>query len=155
MTKHSSDLSSSSTQLIRKAAIPTLIAGVVAIVVGGFVKGSPGAFGAGIGSAIVLMFFTIGQVLLNNVIKKNPTMATSVALLMYLVKVAVLFALMLAFKQTTAFNTKVFASSILLCTLVWTGAEMWAFATGKVLYVEPGSGPDIVPPVPEKNGPLI
>jgi beta-lactamase superfamily II metal-dependent hydrolase len=69
---------------------------------------------------------------LGNVIKSNPSMAMSVAMLMYLVKVAVLFALMLAFKHTTAFNTKVFASTILLCTLVWTAAEMWAFSTGKV-----------------------
>lgn len=151
MTKHSSDLSSSSLQLIRKAAIPTVVAAILAVVVGGMAKGSAGAIGALIGGAIVVVFFTIGQVVLNNVIKNNPSMAMSVAMLMYLVKVAVLFGLMLAFKHTTAFDTKVFASTILLCTLVWTAAEMWAFSTGKVLYVEPGSGPEIVPPVTEKD----
>jgi len=151
MTKHSSDLSSSSLQLIRKAAIPTVVAAILAVVLGGIVKGSAGAIGALIGGAIVVVFFTIGQVVLNNVIKSNPSMAMSVAMLMYLVKVAVLFALMLAFKHTTAFNTKVFASTILLCTLVWTAAEMWAFSTGKVLYVDPGSSPEIVPPVTEKD----
>ncbi|NBX70684.1 MAG: hypothetical protein EBQ98_02080, partial [Actinobacteria bacterium] len=56
-----------------------------------------------------------------------------------------------AFKHTSAFDTKVFASTILLCTLVWTAAEMWAFSTGKVLYVEPGTGPEIVPTVTEKD----
>jgi ATP synthase protein I len=151
MTKHSSDLSSSSLQLIRKAAIPTVVAAILTVALGGIVKGSAGAIGALIGGAIVVVFFTIGQVVLGNVIKSNPSMAMSVAMLMYLVKVAVLFALMLAFKHTTAFNTKVFASTILLCTLVWTAAEMWAFSTGKVLYVEPGSGPEIVPPVTEKD----
>ena len=151
MTKHSSDLSSSSLSLIRKAAVPTIVAAILAVVVGGLVKGSAGAIGALIGGAIVVVFFTIGQVVLNNVIKSNPSMAMSVAMLMYLVKVAVLFGLMLAFKHTTAFNTKVFASTILLCTLVWTAAEMWAFSTGKVLYVEPGSGPEIVPPVTEND----
>ncbi|MEI7442828.1 MAG: hypothetical protein WCK30_04665 [Actinomycetes bacterium] len=151
MTKHSSDLSSSSLQLIRKAAIPTVVAAILAVVLGGIVKGSAGAIGALIGGAIVVVFFTIGQVVLNNVIKSNPSMAMSVAMLMYLVKVAVLFALMLAFKHTTAFNTKVFASTILLCTLVWTAAEMWAFSTGKVLYVDPGSSPEIVPPVTEND----
>ncbi len=151
MTKHSSDLSSSSLQLIRKAAIPTVVAAILAVVVGGIAKGSAGAIGALIGGAIVVVFFTIGQVVLNNVIKNNPSMAMSVAMLMYLVKVAVLFGLMLAFKHTTVFDTKVFASTILLCTLVWTAAEMWAFSTGKVLYVEPGSGPEIVPPVTEKD----
>jgi ATP synthase protein I len=151
MTKHSSDLSSSSLQLIRKAAIPTIIAAILAVAVGGAVRGSAGAIGALIGGLIVVIFFTIGQVVLNSVIKNNPSMAMSVAMLMYLVKVAVLFALMLAFKHTSAFDTKVFASTILLCTLVWTAAEMWAFSTGKVLYVEPGSGPEIVPTVTEKD----
>lgn len=151
MTKHSSDLSSSSLQLIRKAAIPTIIAAILAVAVGGAVRGSAGAIGALIGGLIVVIFFTIGQVVLNSVIKNNPSMAMSVAMLMYLGKVAVLFALMLAFKHTSAFDTKVFASTILLCTLVWTAAEMWAFSTGKVLYVEPGTGPEIVPTVTEKD----
>lgn len=151
MTKHSSDLSSSSLQLIRKAAIPTIIAAILAVAVGGAVRGSAGAIGALIGGLIVVIFFTIGQVVLNSVIKNNPSMAMSVAMLMYLVKVAVLFGLMLAFKHTSAFDTKVFASTILLCTLVWTAAEMWAFSTGKVLYVEPGTGPEIVPTVTEKD----
>lgn len=150
MAKTSSDLTSSSLQLIRKAAIPTAVAGAGAIILSAVIKGAAGAVGATIGAFIVLIFFTIGQVVLNNVIRKNPSMAMSVAMLLYLVKVAVLFVLMLAFKHTTAFDTKVFASTILLCTLVWTGAEMWAFGTGKVLYVEPGSGPEILPPPPER-----
>lgn len=151
MTKHSSDLNSSSLQLIRKAAIPTILSAIFAVLVGGLTKGTSGAVGAAIGGAIVVIFFTIGQVVLNKVIKTNPSMAMSVAMLLYLVKVAVLFGLMLAFKHTTSFDTKVFASTILLCTLVWTGAEMWAFSTGKVLYVEPGSSPEIVPPVTEND----
>ena len=151
MAKQSSDLNSSSLNLIRKAAIPTAVAGVITTGISFALRGSSGAIGALIGSAIVLIFFTVGQVVLNQVIRKNPSMAMSVAMLLYLIKVAVLFGLLLAFKNTTAFDTKVFASSILVCTLVWTGAEMWAFSTGKVLYVEPGSGPDIVPPKPESH----
>ncbi|NBV89827.1 MAG: hypothetical protein EBR84_00230 [Actinobacteria bacterium] len=151
MAKQSSDLNSSSLNLIRKAAIPTGVAGVITFGIALALRGSSGAIGALIGSAIVLIFFTVDQVVLNQVIRKNPSMAMSVAMLLYLIKVAVLFGLLLAFKNTTAFDTKVFASSILVCTLVWTGAEMWAFSTGKVLYVEPGSGPDIVPPKPESH----
>ncbi|NBU32279.1 MAG: hypothetical protein EBS36_03805 [Actinobacteria bacterium] len=149
MTKQSSDLNSSSLNLIRKAAIPTAIAGLIITGISFALRGSNGLVGALVGSAIVLTFFTVGQVVLNQVIGKNPSMAMSVAMLLYLVKVAVLFGLLLAFKNTTAFDTKVFALSILVCTLVWTGAEMWAFSTGKVLYVEPGSKPEIVPPKPD------
>ena len=108
-------------------------------------KGTPGLIGAAFGAAIVVIFFTIGQVILNRVLQSNPTMAMTVAMTMYLVKIAVLFGLLLIFKNTTAFDTKVFALSVLVCTLVWTAAEVWAFGNEKVLYVEPGSGPTYTP----------
>lgn len=127
--------------LIRKAFIPTFIVGVIASIAGQVVKATSGLIGGVIGALIVLVFFTIGQVVLNRVIQSNPTMAMTVAMTMYLVKIAVLFGLLLAFKNTTAFDTKVFALTVLACTLTWTIAEVWAFGSEKVLYVEPGSGP--------------
>jgi len=135
----------SGNNIIIKAAVPTAIVGVIVTIAASVLKGSPGAIGAAFGAAIVVIFFTIGQVLLNRVLRTNPTMAMTVALTMYLVKIAVLFGLLLIFKNTTAFDTKVFALSVLVCTLVWTGAEVWAFGTEKVLYVEPGSGPTYTP----------
>lgn len=131
--------------IIIRAAIPTAIAGIIVTIAAAASKGSQGLIGAAVGASIVVIFFTIGQVVLNRVIKTNPTMAMTVAMTMYLVKIAVLFGLLLVFKDTTAFDTKVFALSVLACTLVWTGAEVWAFGTSKVLYVEPGSGPDFTP----------
>ncbi len=128
-----------------RAAIPTALVGALITAVAGISKGSSGVIGAAFGAAIVVIFFTIGQVLLNRVLRSNPTMAMTVALTMYLVKIAVLFALLLIFKNTTAFDTKVFAMSVLVCTLTWTIAEVWAFGKEKVLYVEPGSGPDYLP----------
>lgn len=132
--------------IIIRAAVPTAIVGVIVTIASFVSKGTQGLLGAAIGAAIVVVFFTIGQVVLNRVIKTNPTMAMTVAMTMYLVKIAVLFGLLLVFKDTTAFDTKVFALSVLACTLTWTIAEVWAFGTAKVLYVEPGSGPDIIPP---------
>ena len=135
----------SGNNIIIKAAVPTAIAGVIVTIAASVLKGTPGMIGAAFGAAIVVIFFTIGQVLLNRVLRTNPTMAMTVALTMYLVKIAVLFGLLLVFKNTTAFDTKVFALSVLVCTLVWTGAEVWAFGSEKVLYVEPGSGPTYTP----------
>lgn len=135
----------SANNIIIKAAVPTAIAGVIVTIAASVIKGSPGLIGAAFGAAIVVIFFTIGQVILNRVLRTNPTMAMTVALTMYLVKIAVLFGLLLIFKNTTAFDTKVFALSVLVCTLVWTVAEVWAFGTEKVLYVEPGSGPTYTP----------
>jgi len=129
--------------LIIRAAIPTILVAIAIAIAGYVLEGNPGLIGALVGAVIVLVFFTIGQVLLDRVIKSNPTMALTVALSIYLIKIAVLFCLLLAFKNTTAFNTQIFAVSVLLCTLVWTFAEVWAFSTAKVFYVEPGSGPNL------------
>jgi ATP synthase protein I len=59
----------------------------------------------------------------------------------YLVKIGVLFGLVIVLQGTTAFNTKVFATTIVACTLAWTVVEVWVFARTKVLYVEPGQRP--------------
>ena len=141
----------SATMPLRKALVPTLIVAIIATVAGGVSRGAAGVSGALIGSLIVIGFFTIGQVVLARVINNNPSMAMSVAMLMYLIKIGVLFVLLLVFKNTSAFDTKVFALAILACTLTWTAAEVWAFSNGKVLYVEPGSGPENVPSVTEND----
>jgi hypothetical protein len=36
------------------------------------------------------------------------------------------------------FDTKVFAATVVVCTIAWTSAEVWVFSRTKVLYVEPG-----------------
>lgn len=127
--------------VLRRAGLATALVGAVATVIGGLVAGGKGALGAIVAAVIVLAFFSVGQFVLGAVLRSNPAMAMNVALLTYLVKIGVLFILILLFADTTAFNTKVFASTIVACTLAWTAAEMWVFARTKVLYVEPGSGP--------------
>jgi len=134
-----------SQRLILRAALPTLIVGTLATITGYISSGTQGLIAGIFGTLLVVAFFAAGQLALDKVIRTNPGIATSMALLLYLVKVAVLFVLLLIFKDTEAFDTKVFAATIVSCTVVWLVAETWAFATAKVLYVEPGSGPDILP----------
>jgi len=119
--------------------------GTLATITGYISSGTKGLIAGIFGTLLVVAFFSLGQLALDKVIRTNPGIATSMALLLYLVKVAVLFVLLLIFKDTEAFDTKVFAATIVSCTVVWLVAETWAFATAKVLYVEPGSGPDILP----------
>ncbi|MEZ5114742.1 MAG: hypothetical protein R2737_00625 [Candidatus Nanopelagicales bacterium] len=127
--------------IFRGAGLPALLVGVVAVVIGAVVAGGGGAVGAALGTVLVLVFFSVGQVVLGRVLRSNPQMAMTVALTLYLVKIGVLFMLLVLFQDTTAFDTKVFALTILACTLAWTVGEVWVFSRTKVLYVEPGSGP--------------
>ncbi|CAB5055025.1 unannotated protein [freshwater metagenome] len=134
-----------SQRLILRAALPTFIVGALATITGFISSGIEGLIAGVFGTFLVVIFFAAGQLALDKVIRTNPALATSMALLLYLIKIAILFVLLLLFKDTQAFDTRVFAATIVSCTVVWLVAETWAFATAKVLYVEPGSGPDFRP----------
>lgn len=134
-----------SQRLILRAALPTFVVGALATITGFISSGTEGLIAGVFGTFLVVIFFAAGQLALDKVIRTNPALATSMALLLYLIKIAILFVLLLLFQDTEAFDTKVFAATIVSCTVVWLVAETWAFATAKVLYVEPGSGPDVRP----------
>lgn len=123
--------------VLRTAGGVTVVVGVIASVIGLVVGGGKGLLGAVIATVIVVVFFSIGQFTLGAVLKNNPQMALTVALMIYLAKVGVLLVLIILFSGTTLFDTKVFAATIVAGTLAWTGAEVWVFARTKVLYVEP------------------
>ena len=127
-------------RLVLRVSIPVTVAvGIVAAVIGALVASNPGKalLGAAIGTFIVVAFFTVGQVVVGAVLRTAPQMAMSVALMVYLVKIGILFIFIIFFQGTTAFDTKVFALTIVACTLAWTVAEVWIFARTKVLYVDP------------------
>jgi ATP synthase protein I len=134
-----------SQRLILRAALPTFVVGALATITGFISSGTEGLIAGVFGTFLVVIFFAAGQLALDKVIRTNPALATSMALLLYLIKIVILFVLLLLFQDTEAFDTRVFAATIVSCTVVWLVAETWAFATAKVLYVEPGSGPDVRP----------
>jgi ATP synthase protein I len=127
--------------VLRRAGGVTAAVGLLALVIGYLVDGMSGLIGAALGTVIVLVFFTVGQLIVGSVLRNNPEMAMTVAMTTYLVKIGVLFGLVIVLQGTTAFNTKVFATTIVACTLAWTVVEVWVFARTKVLYVEPGQRP--------------
>lgn len=125
------------------AGIPALVAGAVCTVVAAFVAQPAGksVIAGVLATVIVIAFFSVGQVFLGRTLRNNPQMAMSVALVIYLAKIGVLFILILLFADTDLFNTKVFALTIVVCTLAWTIAEVVVFARTKALTIVPGSGP--------------
>ena len=127
--------------VIKTAGLITLGVGVIGTIISALVGGSLAALGAALGALLVLAFFSVGQFTLGAVLKHNPQMATTVAMVLYLVKIGVLLVLIMLFADTTAFNTKAFAAVIVACTLAWTAAEVWVFARTKVLYVDPTGAP--------------
>jgi ATP synthase protein I len=123
--------------MLRRAGVATLVVGVIGTVIGTVLQGTKGLIAGALGTIIVLVFFSVGQVVLGAVLKNNPQNAMMVAMTLYLVKIAVLLGLLLLLQDATFFAPKVFAAVILACTLTWTFVEVWVFSKTKVLYVEP------------------
>ncbi len=129
-------------RLVLRVAIPVTVAvGVIAAIIGALVASDPGkaVLGSAVGVVIVVVFFTVGQLVVGGVLRSNPQMALTVALMVYLLKIGALLIFIVLFQDTTLFDTKVFALTVLACTLTWTAAEVWVFSRTKVLYVDPNA----------------
>ena len=128
--------------ILLRAALPTAVVGLVVAAISWMVMGTAAGVGALIGVVFIVPFFSIGQAILAGVLRKNPAMGMSVAMMLYLVKIGVLAILLVVLADTSLFDTKAFAINILICTLVWTGAEVWILANSKILYVDPDNVPE-------------
>jgi ATP synthase protein I len=126
-------------RVLKGAAVPTALAGLVAVVIAAISAGSKGALGAAIGIALVGVFFTVGLVVVSWAGRISPMMMMTAAVLGYVVKVLAIMAMLTAFQGATAFDPRVFAITVIACTLVWTAGEMRGFMKLKMLYVEPGA----------------
>lgn len=127
-------------RLVLRVAVPiTVVVGIIGAVIGGVVTSDPGkaVLGSIVGTIIVVVFFSVGQLVVGGVLRTNPQMALTVALMVYLLKIGALLIFIVLFQGTTLFDTKVFALTVLACTLAWTAAEVWVFSRTKILYVDP------------------
>ncbi|HUP99044.1 MAG TPA: hypothetical protein VM093_01150 [Aeromicrobium sp.] len=124
-------------RVLKSAAIPTLAVGVVAVVVALLLSGAKGALGAAIGIALVAVFFSISVIAVSYAARVSPQIMAIVAMVSYLIKVVAIMAMLAAFGDTTAWNSKAFAWSVVVGTLVWTAFEVRAFIKTKMLYVDP------------------
>jgi ATP synthase protein I len=123
--------------VLRAAIIPTVVVGVLAVVVAAVLRGSAGATAAVLALVIVLAFFASGQYVLGRILASNPELALSGGLLLYLTQVLVLFGLIALLRDATWLDSRVFAGVVVVLTLVWTTAAVLATLRTRVLYVEP------------------
>ncbi|MBK6762743.1 MAG: hypothetical protein IPG68_05445 [Micrococcales bacterium] len=124
---------------IVRPAIGTVVAGLIGTVWGGIVAGSAGVAAGIMATVVVLLFFGLGQLAVQRVIANNPAMGLNVALGVYLGQILVLFILLLALRDATFFDPKVFAGTIVACALVWTALIVVGLSARPRTYVEPES----------------
>ena len=118
---------------------PQLPSALIAAVVSGVVAGGKGAIGAVVATVIVILFMGIGLYVLQRTAKSLPHLFQAMGLMLYAAQILLLFIFMAAFKNTTLFNPRAFAFTLVAATLVWIAAQARAHMKAKILYVEPDS----------------
>ncbi|MFJ1863155.1 hypothetical protein ACIOD1_00865 [Streptomyces sp. NPDC088097] len=122
-----------------QTVVPTAAVGVIAAVISALVVGGKGAIGAVVATLVVILFMGIGFVVLQRTAKSLPHLFQAMGLLLYTTQILLLFVFVAVFKNTTLFNPRAFAITLVVTTLVWIGAQARAHMKAKILYVEPDS----------------
>ncbi|AJC55966.1 MULTISPECIES: hypothetical protein [Streptomyces] len=130
---------SNDARLLLHAAVPTLAAGAIAVAVSGAIAGATGAIGAVVGTVLVVLVMGAGLAVLQSTAKKLPQLFQMMGLLLYTVQILFVAVFLIAFKDTTLFDTKAFALTLLAATLVWIAAQTRGHMKAKILYVDPDS----------------
>jgi len=124
---------------LRTALVPSVVVGVVAVVLGWWLRGSAGALGALLGAIVAIAFFAVGQIVLGRILSGNPDFALSGGLLLYLTQVLVLFGLIVLLRDADWMDGRVFGMTILAVTLAWVAGSLVAAQRTKMLYVDPSA----------------
>ncbi|MFJ6837641.1 hypothetical protein [Streptomyces sp. NPDC091209] len=130
---------SNDARILLQAAVPTAAVGAIAAVVSGVVAGGKGAIGAIVATLVVILFMGLGLYVLQRVATSLPHLFQAMGLLLYTAQILLLFIFVAVFKNTSLFNPKSFALTLVVTTLVWIGAQARAHMKAKILYVEPDS----------------
>ena len=130
---------SNDVRTLLQAAVPTAAVGAVAAVVSGVVAGGQGAIGAVVATVVAMLFMGIGLYVLQRTAKSLPHLFQAMGLMLYAAQILLLFVFLAAFKNTTLFNPRSFAITLVAVTLAWIAAQTRAHMKAKILYVEPES----------------
>ena len=139
---------SNDVRTLLQAAVPTAAVGAVAAVVSAVLAGGKGAIGAVVATVVAMLFMGIGLYVLQRTAKSLPHLFQAMGLMLYAAQILLLFVFLAAFKNTTLFNPRSFAITLVAVTLAWMASQTRAHMKAKILYVEPESSSE----KPEKTG---
>lgn len=96
-----------------------------------------GAVGAVVAAVLAILFMGIGLYVLQRTAKSLPHLFQAMGLMLYAAQILLLFVFLAVFKDTTLFNPRAFALTLVAATLTWIAAQTRAHMKAKILYVEP------------------
>ena len=130
---------SNDVRTLLQAAVPTAAVGALAAAAGAVVAGAEGAIGAVVATVVVILFMGVGFYVLQRTAKTLPHLFQGMGLMLYAAQILLLFTFLAAFKNTTLFNPRAFALTLVAGTIAWIAAQARAHVKAKILYVEPDS----------------
>jgi ATP synthase protein I len=130
-------VASTDSLVLRRASAITIAVGIVATIIGTVMAGSKGLIAGVLGTVIAVGFFAAGQYIVGRVLRDSPETAFMTALAVYMGQILILFVILLVLQDATFFAPKVFAATIIACTLSWILASALVTWRTKVLYVDP------------------
>ncbi|MGX1154600.1 hypothetical protein [Streptomyces albogriseolus] len=133
-----------------QCAVPTAAAGAITVAVSGAVAGGKGALGAAVGAVLAILFMGIGLYVLQRTAKSLPQLFQAMGLMLYVAQLLLLLIFVGVFKDTSLFNPRTFAASLVVATVVWMAAQARAHMKAKIFYVDPDAGKN---EKSEKTGP--
>ena len=128
---------SNDARILRGAALPAVPVGIVAAVLSAVLAGSKGLIGAVVAIAVVAVFFGLGFWLLMRLTQNRPQLVMMAGLLVYAVQMLLIGVFIVVFKNTTLFNGRAFALTLLVTALSWVGGQIRFTLRSKTLYVDP------------------
>ncbi len=114
--------------MLLSAAVSALVAGAIVIAVGAIASGAPAAYGAIVGTFIVVGVFGFGAFTVNLVAKVLPAAALLVAMLTYTLQVVLMAVVFLALTKSglldDALDRQWLAGAVITGTIVWLIAQI-------------------------------
>jgi ATP synthase protein I len=109
---------------------------VVGVPVGGVLAGGAGAAGVAAGVGLVVFSYLVSSLVVAWVDLVARQLLLAVGLLTYVVKFTVFGMAMYAVWQTGWAGLTAMGVTVIVATVVWTGAQLWWILTAKIPYVE-------------------
>ena len=123
--------------ILRRSAMLTAPVALLMIVLGAVLGGTEGLLGAVIGVGLVIVFFGISVLVVGRAAKVSPQAMMAAAVGTFLAKIIVLIILLSVFQDSTAFNSKIFGLTVIVCVIAYSAAQMFSSMRLKIPYVEP------------------
>jgi ATP synthase protein I len=128
--------------MLRGSLVPTLVVGVLAVVLAAVLGGAEPATSAALGAALVVVFFSLSLLVMRQTAHLQPTAVMAVVLATYTGKILALGIVMIVLRDAAWLSGQALALSIIVCTVVWLAFEMRAFTRMRVLVAPEADGED-------------